>query len=436
MSRNTWIVILILLIFFVISFLSNILGPLIPDIVTSFELSIGLAGFLPFAFFVAYGVMSIPSGLLVERYREKRVMIWAFLLAFTGALLFAVLPSFAVALLSLFLIGIGMAMLQVVINPLLRVAGREENFAFNSVLAQLFFGGASFLSPLLYSYLVLNVHSGNTSPLIKLFNNLVPADLKWVSLYWVFAVIALLMVMVIRLVRFPQVALKDDERIDTGKAFKDLLGNRYVLLFFLGIFAYVGTEQGIANWTSKFLLTYHGVDPATTGATVISYFWGLLTIGCLLGLVLLKIFDSRRVLMLFTIGAIVALLAGLFGPLNVALYAFPLTGFFASVMWSVIVSLALNSVPHHHGTFSGILCTGIAGGAVVPLIIGGLGELVGLRLAMLFLLITLGYILSIGMWARPLVNNATVTSFKDLFRPRTDTATPAHEQNHPADRLR
>ncbi|MFD1143315.1 MFS transporter [Larkinella insperata] len=415
MKSNTLIVILILLIFFVISFLTNILGPIIPDIITSFRLSIGLAGFLPFAFFVAYGVMSIPSGILVEKYREKPVLLVAFSLAFTGALLFALIPSFSVALLSLFLIGLGMAMLQVVINPLLRVAGGEAQFAFNSVLAQLFFGAASFLSPQLYSYLVSRVHTGNNTGLLALFDQLVPENLKWVSLYWVFAMTALLMVIVIYFVRFPAVALKDDERIDTGKAFKELLGNKTVLLFFCGIFAYVGTEQGIANWTSQFLQTYHGVDPATTGASVIAYFWGLLTIGCLLGLLLLKIFDSRRVLMLFASGAIVSLLTGLFGPVDMALYAFPMAGFFASVMWSIIVSLALNSVPHHHGTFSGILCTGIAGGAVVPLIVGGLAELVGLRFAMLFLLLTLGYIFSIGLWARPLVNNATVKSLKELF---------------------
>src|SRR5690606_29710326 len=116
--------------------------------------------------------------------------------------------------------------------------------------------------------------------------------------------------------------------------------------------------------------------------------WGLLTIGCLFGLLLLKFLDSRKVLIFFTSGAIIALLAALFGTAEIAVVFFPLTGFFASVMWSIIVSLALNSVKSHHGTFSGILCTGIAGGALVPLIIGGLGELVGLRIAMLFLLIT------------------------------------------------
>jgi fucose permease len=301
-----------------------------------------------------------------------------------------------------------MAMLQVVINPLLRVAGGEKHFAFNSVLAQLFFGGASFLSPLLYSYLVTNIHTDNTSLLIRICNSLVPEDLGWVSLYWIFAVVALTMVVVIGVVRFPDVELKEDERVETGGALRSLLKDRYVILYFVGIFCYVGSEQGIANWASKFLQEYHGIDPATKGASVISNFWGLMTIGCLLGLLLLKLFDSRNVLVFFTVGAMLSLLVALFGTAGMAVYAFPLCGFFASVMWSIIISLALNSVSSHHGTFSGILCTGIVGGAVVPLIIGGLAELVGLRFSMLFLFVTLGYVLSVGIWARPLIKNETI----------------------------
>lgn len=415
MRKNTFIVLLIFLVFFVISFLTNILGPIVPELVRDFDLSLGLAGFLPFAFFVAYGVMSIPAGLVVERVGEKKVLLWAFMISFAGAFLFAVMPGFGIALLSLFLIGVGMSMLQVVINPLLRVAGGESKFAFNSVMAQLFFGGASFLSPLLYSYLVNNVHSSKSDFFLDSLNSVVPQNLKWISLYWVFAVISILMVLVIGVVRFPKVELRDDEKVDVGNSFSELAVNRQVWLFFFGIFCYVGTEQGIANWISQFLQTYHGADPGTTGATVISNFWGLLTIGCLLGLLLLKIFDSRHVLILFTSGAVLSLLAALFGSLETALIAFPAAGFFASVMYSVIFSLALNSVPQHHGTFSGILCAGICGGAVVPLIVGALGEAFGLKLAMVFLLVPLGYILSIGVWARPLVTNARIGKRRELI---------------------
>ena len=416
MISNRLIVALIFLIFAVISFLTNILGPLVPDIIESFDLSIGIAGFLPFSFFVAYGVMSIPSGMLIEKYAEKNVLVAAFILAFVAALMFAVLPTFLMALLSLFSIGIGMAMLQVVINPLLRHSGGEEHFAFNSVLANFFFGAASFLSPLLYSAMVSKIHSDNSNPVILFFNTLVSPELKWVSLYWVFAFTCLVMIVVLAFIKFPKVELKADEKIDTGSSFKELVRNKNVTLYFMGIFAYVGTEQGIANWMSKFLQLYHGVDPATGGATAISYFWGLITVGCFVGLLLLKLFDSRSVLLVFALGGIITLSIALFGTIHVALIAFPLTGFFLSIMWSIIFSLGMNSVPHHHGTFSGILCTGIVGGAVVPLIIGGIAELTGLRFAMMVLFITLGYILSIGVWARPLINNSTIKSWNELFK--------------------
>jgi len=410
-------VILVLVIFFVISFLTNVLGPLIPDIISNFNLSLGLAGFLPFSFFVAYGVMSIPAGLLIEKYSEKAVLIGAFSIAFAGALLFALFPQFSIALISLFLIGIGMAMLQVVINPLLRVSGGESNFAFFSAMAQMIFGLASFLSPMLYTYLVHHVHSGDTSFLISILDRVVPENLKWVSLYWVFTVIVLAVIVIVWAIKFPKVELLEDEKIRIGSAFKELLTNKYVILFFIGMLCYVGTEQGVANWTSKFLQEYHNVDPTTQGARVISYFWGLMTVGCLLGLVLLKILDSKTVLLMFTSGAMIALSVALFGTKDMALVAFPAIGFFASVMYPVVFSLALNSVPRHHGTFSGILCTGIAGGAVVPLLIGQLGGVFGLRVGMIFLYVTLGYLFSMGIWAKPIISNATINDrIRELFK--------------------
>jgi len=412
--RSLGLAALVMLIFFVISLLTNIIGPLVPDIIKSFDLSLTLVALLPFAFFIAYGVMSIPSGMLLERYREKPVMIGAFVLAFAGALLFATLPRYPTAIVSLFLIGAGMAALQVAINPLLRTAGGEEHYAFNSVLAQLFFGGASFLSPFIYTYFVRNIGQpgGEGKPLIGLMSGLVPPALPWVSVYWVFAVLVVAMIAVLAAVRFPVVVRKEDERAGAWATHKALFKDRTVILFFFGIFAYVGTEQGVANWISQFLVTYHGYDPQTIGASKVALFWGLMTVGGVLGLILLKFLDSRKVLIGFTAAALVFLSLALFGPGPLALVMFPLMGFAASVMWPVIFSLALNSVSSHHGSFSGILCTGIIGGALLPLIIGRLGDAFGLRQGMFVLYLTLGYILSIGLWARPLIANETIAMKK------------------------
>ncbi|HLP15579.1 MAG TPA: sugar MFS transporter [Bacteroidota bacterium] len=416
MKRNYYIVGLIFLTFFVISLVTNILGALNPDIITSFNLSLTMSAFLPFAFFIAYGVMSIPAGILVEKYKEKKTMIAAFSVAFSGALLFSIFPHYAVFLPSLFLMGAGMAMLQVAINPLLRVSGGEEHFAFNSVMAQLVFGGASFLAPMLLSYLVSSLTDTHSDNFVKtIFAGVIPENLSWVSLYLFFTVVLLVMMLIMIVSRFPVVERKEDEKSGSWATHRSLFKNKIVILYFIGIFAYVGTEQGVSYWISKFLFTYHGYDPLMIGAPIVGWFWGMMSIGCLIGLGLLKLFDSRRILLGAVISAAIFLSAALFGPGTIALLAFPMVGFSLSVMWSIIFSLALNSLESHHGSFAGILCTAIIGGAVIQLLIGWLGDVFGLRTGMTFIYVTLAYIFGIGLWADPIISNETIK-----LKPATD----------------
>ena len=410
MKRNNLLVFLILCIWFVISFITNILGPLMPVIIDTYNLSLTLAAFLPFSFFLAYGIMSIPAGMMIEHFGEKSSLMIAFGFTLTGTFLFALLPIYRVAIASLFIIGMGMAMLQVVINPLMREAGGEENYAFNSTLAQLIFGSASFVSPFVFTYMMhhLSGYHGGGNILVQILGRVTPPNLPWNSLYWLFSFIIILMLIVLSFVRLPKVELKEDEKAGAVQTYLNLFKTKKVILYFLGIMAYVGTEQGLSNWMSKFLSTYHGFNPEVEGARAIAWFWGLMSVGCLLGLVVLKLVDSRKVLKIISLLSMGTVLLALFGPAKVSLWAFPMTGFFIALIFAIIFSLALNSVEKHHGSFSGILCSGIFGGALVPLIIGWIGDHTGLRLAMLFLMVTLGYILSIPFWAQPLVNNKTI----------------------------
>src|SRR5579863_5631341 len=206
MARNRTMVGLVFLTFFVMSLVTNILNSLIPDIIVSYGVTLAAAAFLNFAFFIAYGVMSLPAGFCVERFSEKPVMIVAFVAATAGALSFALRPAYSVALPSFFVIGSGMATLQVALNPLLRVAGGEEHFAYNSAFAQLVFGSASFISPYLYSYLVENLGKGeNRNLLLRILARLTPPSLPWASMYWIFAVFTVLMIVVLAFLSFPRV---------------------------------------------------------------------------------------------------------------------------------------------------------------------------------------------------------------------------------------
>tara|TARA_R110002012_G_scaffold38661_3_gene107356 strand:+ start:66861 stop:68117 length:1257 start_codon:yes stop_codon:yes gene_type:complete len=410
-KRYIHIIGLVMIVFFVISFITNILNSIIVDVKDSFDLSLTLTGLLPFTFFIAYGIMSIPAGFLSEKYSERTLLSVSFLVMALASLGFALLPQYGVFSITLFVLGCCMAVLQVIINPMLRVAGGEEHFAFNSVLAQLVFGAASFLSPYLYKYLVSKDNSRDT--FAEMLRGWVPQDLPWASLYIVFAAISLILFFYVFLTKYPKFEKTEEEKAGDTSSYWDLLKNKWTILYFLGIFCYVGTEQGVGNWISQFLSQYHGLDPQTVGADTVSYFWAMLTVGCLLGLLLLKFMDSRRLLIFATSITIVSLVLALTGSAQMALIGFPAVGFFISVMYSIIFSLALNSVKEHHGSLSGILCTGIAGGAVIPFIVGGLGELMSLKSGMFFLIIPLIFILSIGFWAKPLVNNKTISLKKD-----------------------
>jgi MFS transporter, FHS family, L-fucose permease len=394
----------IMAVWFVISFVTNLIGPLMPVVIADFHLSLGLAGFLPFSFFLAYGLISIPAGALVESRGPRATLLLAFALNLSGCLAIALSPSYAVVVTGLFVIGLGMAMLQVVINPLMRTTGGEPHFAFFSVMAQLVFGAASFVSPLVFAA-VMQQPPTPARPIV------------WVELYWAFVAVYVLLLLVTARIPVPKVTLADDERPGTVAMYWSLIRERPVRLFFLGIIAYVGTEQSLADWMSQFLATYHHFSPTIEGARAVSLFWGLMSVGCLLGLVLLRLLDSRIVLGCAAVLAIGCVALALFGSADLSLGAFSGAGFFLSVMWSIVFSLALNSVSRYHGALSGILCTGILGGAIVPLLVGLLGDRIGLRLAMLTVFVTLGYILSISIWARPLIRNETV-GISELFNVR------------------
>ncbi|MDK1288207.1 MFS transporter [Pseudoalteromonas umbrosa] len=408
MNKNLPAVLVIFATFFTISFITNILGPIFPELIKSFDIGIALAGFFPFAFFAAYGVMSIPAGLLAQRLSEKFVMTLAFALAAAGSLLFALLPSFVFAMVALFLIGSAMAFLQVAINPLLRKAGGSEHFAVLSIVAQLLFGAGATLSPIVYVNLAdMSQQSGH------MLNTLVPAQMSWLSMYWLFAALCFVMLIWGIVTRF-EGNNNEEEKAQTYtlKESLALFKNKLVIKFFFAIAAYVALEQGIANTTSLFLEQVHGLDARQVGAGIVSEFWLMLTVGCAAGLILMKLFDVRKVLAWFCIGAGISLVAAIFGSVDIALLAFPAAGFFLSIMWSAIFSLALNSFSHGHGAIAGILCTGIIGGAVISPLIGALAQVSGsLQLSLLLLFFPLGYMLHVAYTSKPIVNNHTIKLF-------------------------
>ncbi len=420
MNRSLKIVAFVLVTFFVISVITGVMGPIFPSLKEDFQISNTVTSFFPFAFFIAYGVMSIPAGLMVERHGEKTMVSSALAIATLGSLVFVQFPSFSIAIISLFCIGSAMAILQVVINPLLRVAGGEEHYAFYSVLGQCLFAVGGIVAPQVYSNFVLSLSTKDDQNLVfSLLGDKVPEAMPWLSVYWLFAVLLMLLLVVLYFLKLPKVELKDDEKVASFELCLQLLKDKTVLLFFFGIMAYVGTEIGITTSISLFLQQYHQFDPVTDGANAITSFWSAMTVGCFVGLGLMKIADSKKVLFIFTLAAIVSYLVAIFSKnqttlfgYNLTIFSYSSTGFFLSVMYPAIFSLGLNSMKKHHGTVAGILCTGIVGGALVPPMIGLIADLSGsYRAGVLFVLIPLIYIAYLSLKAKPLVANKKIKIF-------------------------
>ncbi|AJI73409.1 hypothetical protein FTDG_00387 [Francisella tularensis subsp. novicida GA99-3548] len=415
MKKNYLIVSVVMVGFFAVSFVTNILGPIIPDATNDLHLTLSQAGVLPFAFFIAY-IISIPAGYALEKYGAKKMILFAFLLGSLGSILFCLKVSYLTYIVSLFTVGTAAAILQVAFWPLLRVAGGEENYSFFSVLQQVFFGGASFVSPFVLSYLVMNLpYYGGSNYFLLFFNKLTGTNFSWVAIYWFNAIVMFLLVVFISLIKFPKVELKEDEKLEGFATVLHLLKNKVVIIYFLAIFAYVGQEQGISVWISKFLSDYHGFNTETVGNTTVALFWIMQCVGGILGIVLLKLYNVKNILKVFLVLQLISLSLALFGSATMALIFFPVCGFLTSIMYGGVFSLGMNSLKSHHGTVSGIFCTGIIGGAIVPLVVGNIGDILGLRIAMCFVYLTIIYILYVAITAKPLIDNKTI-KLTELFK--------------------
>ena len=390
------------------------MSALIPEIIRSFQISYGLASILPFAFYIALAITCIPAGIAGEKYSAKSVLIFAFLYALAGILVFVLLLSYQASIISLFIIGSSVAITQVTAVPLVRNACGPENFAFHSTLNQLMYGAGAFLSPIIYSFLTQSLlnESGGNNPLKKIFLILVPHGFEWASAYWLFIILLILLVVIVLLVKFPA-KVKDKITDETRNVvYMELFRNKYVIFYFFSLVAYASCEQGIAAWMSKFFQDFHKLDPQSEGASVLSVYWLLLTAGCFGGMLLLKVFDSRKVLAGLTIAAIACLSVALYGGTTISKIAFPMVAAFESVMWPVILSLALNSVTRHHEVLSGFMFTASVGGALGPVIIGSMGDLFGLRVSLNYLFLPFLIVLSVAFWAKPLITNKTLNRVK------------------------
>lgn len=391
-STLLWV---IFLSYFTFGMITNVLGVIIPEVIKQYQLSLFAGGLLAFSFFLAYGICSIPTGLLMDRFGAKPLVIIGVVLMAMGCLVVAWAQSYPIMLAMIFAVGVGVTVLQTAGNPLIKHLDKPENYHRNLTLTIGFCGVGAFLGPFLLAF----VRGTGRS---------------WQTLYVLFAGLCLAVLVLLALSTFPAVATSSGDRIRVERLGK-LLRNPLVLAYSLGVFFYVGAEVGTASWIVKFFERVHGLSAEvaniesgsllakvlpTLPALVVALFWGAQGTGRLLSGAVLNRFGSRRILRLYSFLALACLLLADVGSKNMTVVGFVACGFFTSVLITLIFSGTINSFTENHGTISGLLCTAILGGALVPPVVGWVGDRFGMHVAMLVPAMAFAYVFALSLFGR------------------------------------
>jgi FHS family L-fucose permease-like MFS transporter len=383
--------------FFLWGFITCLNDILIPYLKAIFQLSFSQANLINLCFFGAYFLMSIPAGKLVARLGYKKGMLLGFVVAAVGAFLFypaAAQRAYGLFLGALFVLASGITLLQVAANPYVAILGPPESASSRLSLTQAFNSLGTTLAPLLGSALIL-------SHLPKLSDTTSAAaiDVSAVQLpYLVIGSALLLISLVLSRINLPVIEHVADDDEATGDHHRSAWQYRHLILGVVGIFMYVGAEVAIGSHIVSYLALPNvmGMD-ATSAGNQVAFYWGAAMVGRFAGAYLLNKFSPAKLLASTAVGAVALVLISIntTGPL--AMWSLLAVGLMNSVMYPTIFTLAVAGLGRHTEEGSGLLCTAIVGGALVPMLFGAIADHSGLRLALLLPIVCYAYIMWYGL---------------------------------------
>jgi FHS family L-fucose permease-like MFS transporter len=382
--------------FFLWGFITCLNDILIPYLKAIFWLSFAQANLINLCFFGAYFLMSIPAGKLVSRVGYKRGMLLGFVVAAVGAFLFypaAAQRAYGLFLGALFVLASGITLLQVAANPYVAILGPPASASARLTLTQAFNSLGTTLAPLLGSALIL-------SHLPKLDGAAAASiDVSAVQLpYLVIGGALLLISLLLSRINLPVIEHVTDDDDATGAHHRSAWQYRHLLLGVVGIFAYVGAEVAIGSHIVSYLAlpAVMGLDTTTAGNQV-AFYWGAAMVGRFAGAYLLNKMSPAKLLAINAVGAIVLVLISITTTGAVAMWSLLAVGLMNSLMYPTIFTLAVAGLGRHTEEGSGLLCTAIVGGALVPLLFGTIADHGGLRLALLLPVLCYAYIMWYGL---------------------------------------
>jgi len=379
--------VLMVSLYFSIGFITALNDILVPHFKDIFHLTNVLALLVQFCFFGAYFVMSIPSGLIVSRIGYKPSMIAALCTMATGLFLFvpaSIAISYPLFLFALFVVGSGLALLQVAINPYVSVLGPPERGAWRINLCGIFNSSATTIAPKVGAFFIFIAAGATTAQLAHSVR--MP--------YVIVGCFTLLVALITAFVPLPAL-IETGSQATATKSEGSAWSFSHLRFGAIGIFCSVGSEVAIGSILINFLgQPSMGGYSHAAAATFVSFYWGGAMIGRILGaFVLIRIraqvalawvASSALLITLATIVMPVHFLHIDISPFGHAIHAtvpfgaiVVLCGLFNSVMWPCIFPLAVKGLGKFTSQGSGILVTMVVGGAIVPVLQGFLADKLG-----------------------------------------------------------
>ena len=376
--------ILMVSLYFGIGFITSLNDILVQHFKDLFNLSNKGALLVQFCFFFAYFVMSVPSGWIIGRIGYKKGISLSLAVIGLGLLLFlpaSIVIFYPLFLFALFVVGSGLALLQVAINPYLGSLGPPETAASRINLGGFFNSLATTIAPKLGAVFIFIAAGATAAQLAQSVR----------TPYLILAVCAFAMSALVAFVHLPDVIEQADKNLQSdGSAWRF----SHLRLGALAIFFYVGAEVAIGSILISFLgQPSMGNLSHKDAATYVSYYWGGAGIGRLIGFFALQRIRAHRALAFVSLIASLLVVITLTAHGHIAMWAIVSCGLFNSIMWPCIFPLSLEGLGRFTSQGSGILVTMVVGGAVIPEIQGFLADRFGYQPSFVIVLLCYLYIL-------------------------------------------
>ena len=311
------------------------------------------ANIFPSLVFFWFLIFSVPTGILMNRIGRRKTVLLSLVVTAVSLLLPIFGDSYGLMLCSFSLLGIGNALMQTSLNPLLSNVITGNRLASSLTFGQFVKAIASFLAPYIAMW-------GATHAIPDL-------GLEWRVLFPVYMVIAIVAILWLGVTHI------EEEQPDRASGFVDcfrLLGHPFILLCFLGIMCHVGIDVG-TNTTAPKLLMERLEMTLDEASWATSLYFIFRTLGCLSGTFILSRFSSRSFLWVSVGMMLVAMLGLLASDVHYIIYiCIALIGFGNSNVFSICFSNALLAMPQKKNEISGLMIMGLFGGTVFPLLMG------------------------------------------------------------------